>query len=403
MNSSDRLPEPPSKDEFAELLMSGIRRAGETRQVVFDRDQFRLRLADKAGMNLFLQNVYADYCSAAESDRAKALSRVVRNWFATDKSMPEGFQDASNDLLPAVRDRGYFASAELMIRLEGNPQAIVPYQLLGDDLAVGMVYDLPESMRMIRTIDLEKWGVTLYEALEVARANLSKLPCSFIGPEEGDGVYLSVTNDDYDAGRLFLLELIRGLRVKGDHIAMVPNHDTLIVTGSEDVAGINGMLALAKDALKKPRPMSGLVVRFDGDDWVSWMPPASHPCYSEFRMLQIQTRGQAYNHQKELLDKLHQKNHEDIFVASFATAEKTTTGTIWSYCVWSKGVLALLPKTDKVVIMGTGTTPLFADWDRVVATANDLMEPLDIYPERYRVAGFPSEQQLVEMGAGPIE
>jgi hypothetical protein len=44
-----------------------------------------------------------------------------------------------------------------------------------------------------------------------------------------------------------------------------------------------------------------------------------------------------------------------------------------------------------------------ADWDRVVAAASDLMEPLDMYPERYRVAGFPSEQQLVEMGAGPIE
>jgi uncharacterized protein YtpQ (UPF0354 family) len=403
MKRHKRSAERPSKDRFAKLVLDGIRQAGDKREIVYDRGKFRLTLADDSGNTMFLQNVYADYCNAPESDRDKTLARIVRNWFAFGKSMPEDFEDASHDLLPAVRDRSYFASAELILRSEGRPVAEVPYQSLGDDLAIALVYDLPDSMRTIGQNDLDRWGVSFYEALEVARSNLARIPCKFIGPQQGEGIYLSVTNDNYDACRLLLNDLIRGFNVKGDHIAMVPNRDTLIVTGSDDVAGIKGMVALAKDALQKPRPIGGLLLKLDGDEWVSWMPPSSHPHYDELRMLRMQTCADFYGHQKALLDKLHETTHEDIFVASYSSAEKKDTGEAWSYCIWANGVLALLPKSDRVMFMGEGMTPRFADWDRVIGTMGDRMQPMQMYPERYRVSEFPREAQFAEMGAKPLD
>lgn len=107
--------------------------------------------------------------------------------------------------------------------------------------------------------------------------------------------YLSSRNDSYDASRLLLVDTIRQFRVKGDYMAMVPNRDTLIVTGSDDVNGLKRMVALAKDALARPHPMSGLALRLDGDDWVSWMPIALHPLYSDFRLLQVQSIAQDYS------------------------------------------------------------------------------------------------------------
>ena len=62
-----------------------------------------------------------------------------------------------------------------------------------------------------------------------------------------------MTGDCYDASRLLLLDTIRQFRVKGDYIAMVPNRDTLIVTGAEDADGLKAMVGLAKDAVQKPR------------------------------------------------------------------------------------------------------------------------------------------------------
>ena len=38
------------------------------------------------------------------------------------------------------------------------------------------------------------------------------------------------------------------------------------------------------------------------------------------------------------------------------------------------------------------------EWEKVVDVAGDLIEPLDIYPPRFRAEGFPSDDQLKAMG-----
>jgi hypothetical protein len=177
---------------------------------------------------------------------------------------------------------------------------------------------------------------------------------------------------------------------------MVPNPDTLIVTGSEDMDGLKGMLGLATNALEQPRPISGIAVRLDGDDWVPWLPDPSHPLFNEFRGLQLQSLGKNYAEQKETLDETTDK---DTFVASFSIVQKPETGHFMTYCVWPKDVLALLPRTDIIAFMQEGKTPVVADWDRVVEVVGHLMEPLDIYPQRFRVSDFPTDEQFTAMGA----
>ena len=38
------------------------------------------------------------------------------------------------------------------------------------------------------------------------------------------------------------------------------------------------------------------------------------------------------------------------------------------------------------------------EWEKVVEVVGDLMEAVDIYPPRFRVRAFPSEEQLAAMG-----
>ena len=38
------------------------------------------------------------------------------------------------------------------------------------------------------------------------------------------------------------------------------------------------------------------------------------------------------------------------------------------------------------------------EWDKVAEIAGDMMEAIDIYPPRFRVREFPTEQQLASMG-----
>ncbi len=198
---------------------------------------------------------------------------------------------------------------------------------------------------------------------------------------------------------MVMLGLIRQFEVHGDHIAMVPHRDCLIVTGSEDVDGLRGMASIAEEELQKVRSISGLAFRLVGDDWEPWMPDAGHPHHGQYTAFRIQSFGRDYADQKDLLDKLHEQTGEDTFVATYSGIQDNDTGELFSYAVWPKGVSTLLPKVDKLALLRSeNDEPDFLEWDRVVEVTGDFMVPADMYPERFRVDEFPTDGQLRSMG-----
>ncbi|MGO8752359.1 MAG: DUF1444 family protein [Thermoguttaceae bacterium] len=388
----------PSQDEFAKMVIDRLREAGVTDEISYDPEQFQVSVEGEKESVLFLHNAYREYCTLSAEHRPQSLRRFVRGWLQAHKPPPEEYADIRPDILPAVRSRSFFESTRLRMILGNNEDTLLPYQMLGDDLGLGLVYDMPDSMKPISNKELDLWGVTFYEALEAARENLAQLRPRIIGPKEGEGVYVFTTNDGYDSSRLILLELIRQFQVKGDYIAMAPGREMLIVAGSEDKSGLEAMLALAKKAFEQPRTVSGMAFRLDGDEWVSWMPKDSHSLYDGFRMLRIQSCGQDYAEQKELLDQLHKERGEDVLVASYSVMQHKDTGYRTSYCAWIRGLISLLPQAERIVFGSDNQEPVMAPWDKVVAIVGDLITPMGIYPERYRVQDFPSAEQLAAIG-----
>jgi len=388
----------PSRDEFAQLVMGRLRETGMTGEISYDAEEFQISVAGKIQSTLFLGNAYQEYCSLSLEDRPNSLRRFVRGWLDAHKSTPEEYADIRPDILPAVRSRNFFESARLRMIISGDEDTYLQYQTLGDDLGLGLVYDMPDSMKPISNKELELWGVTFYEALEAARENIRELRPQMVGPKEGKGVYVFTTNDGYDSSRLIILDLIRQFQVKGDYIAMAPGREMLIVAGSEDTPGLEAMVVLANKAFVQPRAVSGVALRLVGDEWVSWLPEANHPLSDEFRKIRMLSTGQDYSEQKELLDRLHERTGEDVFVASYSVMQHKDTGQRISYCVWSKNTISLLPQTERIVLGGEGQAPVMAPWEKVVEIVGDLMSPMGMYPERFLVEGFPTAGQLAAMG-----
>lgn len=385
---------PPSKDRFARLLIDAICRAGETRKIAYDASEFRLFVEDQPDRDMPLGDLYSCYRAASADARDAGLKSMVRCWFAADKPIPDCFEDASHDLMPLIEIRWRQELRLLLAETEGVEPASIPYQILGDDFAVVVVYDLPESVRFVDQEALDTWGVTFYEALEVAKENFRLRDHTFLGREVDDGLYISVTQDGYDASRLLLLDTIRQFAIKGDCIAMIPSRNMLIVTGSEDQAGQEEMLRLATAELEEPFALSGIALRLDGDDWTPWLPDAAQSVYQQFLRLQIPTIGKGYNTQKELLDRLHEMKRQNVCVPSYLPLQDDDTGKIAACCVWPKDCVALLPRTDQIAFERNEGDAIVADWDRVVEVVGHLMTPMGIYPERFRVSDFPTEEQL---------
>jgi hypothetical protein len=387
---------PPSRDKFAQSLRNAVLKAGEKGKVLYDRENFRL-LVEGEKNQLFLDNAYREYISIPRNEQKAIFQKWVRMWFVHLREIPVEYDDIKHDLLPVLKPRIYYETIKIIAETDGNVIPDWPYQILEDPLVVGMVYDEPESTKTINQENLDHWGVTLYETMEVARANLEKLPFHYLGPgEDKEGIYVSMTGDSYDATRLILLDRIRSFKVKGKHVAMVPNRETLIVTGSEDEEGLKAMVDLGKEALQQSRLISGFTFRLEEDDWLRWLPAPSHPLYVEFREMQIHSVGQDYHEQKELFEKLHQTKNIDIFVASYRAMQDDSK--MWSFCVWPKGCNALLPKTDTIIFLEGESNPIMVEWNKALEAFDDLMEQQDIYPTRWLVQEYPDKERLLTIG-----
>ena len=390
----------PKPDEFANMLIAGLHRAGMRGDIRYDADEFCLR--NEGWAPLKLANAYREYCTATSENRTKVLQHWVRAWLRSKQQMPEDFEDARHDFLPAVRARAFYASANLWAVVEGNDPPDWPYQPIGEHLAVGLVYDMPESMKMIWQKDLDKWGVKFDEVMEIAMNNLRQLPQEFDNPEQG--VYVTVNHDDYDVSRLLFLDVIRQLRVNGDPIAVAPTRNTLIVTGSDDVDGLKCMWDKVQDALQKEaRHVSTVALRLEGNEWRPWLPEPEHPLFNKFKLMQIDSFAGDYEVQRGLLNKLCDIRGRG-FVASYNVLQDVQTGRVRTYSAWTSGITSSwLPRTDMITFgildEERRTCDCRAyDWDRVVQVAGHLMEPFDIYPPWYEVTEFPTDEQFAAMG-----
>jgi hypothetical protein len=214
---------------------------------------------------------------------------------------------------------------------------------------------------------------------------------------------MSPYGDNHDASRLVLTELVRDCEVRGDLVALVPNRDQLLITGSHDEKGLLTVAALGARAIRQPRFVSGIPVRLVGDDWAEHVLPADHPASGQFRLLRAHSIGRDYSSQGEALRALKKKTGEDVFVADFTIVRKKDADEVTTYCVWPAGGESLLPEAEMVYfVRGEGERSsgivAGATWERVKQIVGDLMEPEGLYPERYRVRGFPSAGQLAALG-----
>lgn len=382
---------PPTKDQFAKLVISEYRRAGDTREHHYDSDKFMIRHADGGETNL--GNLYIEYCREPRRNRKLLLRRIVTGFASVSADLPPDFEDVRADLRPKVWTRGMFANMALQRRLEGQDDADIPLYPLGSHLVTTVVYDRPANMQTLTKDNFETWGVTYYEALEAACENLLETSTTFA--RVGDGFHSAVSGDFYDSARAVLKDLIATWEVTGDHVAMVPQRDAMFVTGSQDESSLEIMLGLTEATVRdEPRPLSPIPMRLVDGEWEDWMPPTDHPLYSRFKELADQYLGSLYADQKSLLDAIHEKEGTDIFVASYSGVRSETTNQLKTYCVWGQGIDSLLPKTDLLMLGSGGDKVKICKWDDVAKVAGHLMLEEDIYPVRYRVTDFPSDDLI---------
>jgi hypothetical protein len=403
-----------SSGDFAKLAADYLRAQGETRLIAVDsqRDQLVVGTPPEPVSFAFLGHGRKEYQTLPPAERERVLSR--RLWSTVRRG--EGSHERRlRSVLPRLRDRAWFSAVRRQAELElGADQAAIdelmlPHLALNDDLAVHLAFELPTSVTEIGADRLAAWGLEFAVVLGHATENLrrrSTLPFEEAAP----GVFLSPYRDSFDATRLVLTDVFRGLAVRGAPVVLAPTHDAVFVSGEDDPGGLMQIAIYAEEALMEPRANTAAAYRLEGDLWRPWMPPRQHLAWAKFKMLQLQTLASAYSRQKEVLDALLQANGHEIAVATLR-AFRTTQGDVFTATAWVQDAEALLPQTDRVdfVRLGTDGQPDPAQvwstsFEVARRTLGEAMQPTGDVPERWRVSGFPTAEQLEAMaGEGHLD
>jgi hypothetical protein len=326
------------------------------------------------------------------------LDRLLESWFpAATRGGPISLAEALPWIMPKVRPRFEYEALRLRTGRPG-PEA----RPLAGIFSQSLVVDLPDQELDVGESELNAWNVDFDALMQRARTNLLAR-----GGEEGfqrlgPGRYRSGWQDSLDGSRLLLPGVLRRLRLEGDPVAVVPRRDTLLVVGSEDPQGLRWILESALEFLNEdPRSLNGCPLRLRDYQWEPFQIREEHPVCPLLERIEQRRLRDEYGQQKVLLDRRHGAQGKDITVAPFQL-ERSASGKLSSFTVWSQAMgEAWLPQADRVHLdwkgaQGPGQT--WAPWERVQAKLSHLLEPVGLFPERYRFKALPQAELLAALG-----
>jgi len=341
---------PPTRAEFAALVAQAGTAAGAP-ELAFDADEFCLRGAD--GAVSWLHNRYDEYCTSASEQRAGMLRVWGAQLVPAQAEIASDWRIAAARLRPRIRSRAYHENVQLTMQLEGRPEIALSWVPLGDHLAIDVVYDLPTMMASVGPEQLARWEVSLDQALQQAIENLRRDPAPIAVATVEGGLCIVHVGDDYDSSRLLRPELLAGMELDGDPVALPASRGHLYVAGHRQHAALATMLSLADKVRQEPRLDTVQPLVFRQGSWHSWWPPADLPSAAGWREQILLDRAREHQQQKSLLEQVLERSGVDLFVGSYQVY-RGDAGP-FSLAMWVP-VPSLLPEADQVLVKAPRAT-----------------------------------------------
>ena len=391
----------PSNDRTAKRAISTLAALGVDRsKITYEPEQFQLRIDEQ---RIWLGNLQAEFRQVWPWQRGAVAERFLAS-FLNQPERPNTIEEARPYLVPGLRDSYMFEALRLHARVDGLKNLAPSGHPLGSRLWLAAFVDYPNSTSVVTVSDLESWGASAERCLELGLENLAARSKGAL-VQVAEGVYQSPWHDCYDPARILLREVLGPLDIKGDPVAFAPNWNHLIVSGSENLEGLaDGLLFAMKVLAEEPRPMSALPLVRRGGQWVDLDLPNGHPVEPLLRKARVLELNQVYGDQAALIEKIHEKDGTDIYVAQYNVSHDKESDEYSSWVVWSKDVVTLLPRAERVIFFDNDQPDkqkMVADVDWRIASLHcaPLMKDAGFTPPRYLVESFPTTEQLEVMRA----
>jgi hypothetical protein len=381
-------------DDFAKLVMTEAKKAGIAESLEYDPKRFVLIRGDQ---RTYLVNLFNDYSQANAEHKKRILGNALA--LLREKKEDVSFEEAKSKVVAAVREQALFSFTALWWELEGGgkTEPKVASEPISAWFARCLVLDFPEYVTMVSPEKLKTWGVSFDELFETGLAKLRNQTSPRF--EKQPGFYIGGWHDDYDSSRILIPEVFGPLDLEGEPVVCLPNRNLLLVTGSENQDGIKAMLKQAEEIVRtKSRPMNPAPLILKDGEVADFAVSGNSPIFNDVERAKKISALNYYQQQSENLTKLYEQKGKDLFVAGY-TLNQRDPGGYESYSVWSKTIPTLLPETDLIAFFDPAKPESqrklgLAKWDDVMRIAGGLMLDTHMFPARFYVSKFPTDEQL---------
>ncbi len=390
----------PRNDAFADRFINAARRSGVTRPLTYDAELFRVQVGEGSYFNL--HNAHRAYVDAPRGKQQQALAQFVRALHASNDQDPQGGWDELRPLLrPVIRNLSQLEQVRLHAFAEKGWDApnTLQYRQLTEECVELIAIDHAEHMVTRQEGPSPEWGVSLHEALDIARRNLRGIdPVDFVPLTPG--LFRAAWADCYDSSRALLPELVNRVPVAGRPVFLLATRDLMMVAGENDEAAQSAMFDIALEEIKAGRAISPELLCHDDEGRITTRQPATADLRAKQHRLHLSFRQDAYQVQKQLLERVHAAQGIDVFVASFLVY--ASGSDVFSIASWAQGVDASLPLADHLALVvptEDESRIIRVPWETAIPIIGHLLEPdpRHLHPPRYLTRGFPAEDLLVQL------
>jgi hypothetical protein len=354
----------PERDEdrFARLVISALHDRDLEIRVEYDPEKFELMHVDPLaqGQRMFLHNSFAEFRRLPEDERTTHLNRVIDFIVESRRERPKG--DAALDmLLPVVRARadilGFIAGEAPGLDYNHSSQPFC------DNMLLMLALDSETSIALLNDEGLGELDISFEDALGIAVAHLDERgEHRFMQLEEG--IFVSACDDHYDASRVLLPGLFEQLPLNGNPVAIVQSRSSVLVTGSNDLNGLEKIAQIALDDFpEQERAVSLVAIELKNAEWSQFEILPHHP--QSLKNLSPNQQRWACGATAEALQK---QLGEDIFVANPILVQPegvTSTSTI---VAWAAGVATACPLVDAIGLQED------RDFPQIIRRLEDVLE-----------------------------
>jgi len=302
-----------------------------------------------------------------------------------------------NRVMVGLRER---LAIETASRRLGEDRGRVPFKQVGSRLALALFDDRPEMMVLLKQRELEQLDAGFDQLWPGAVANVRQLPPLEAKRLSTGGIW-ALEGDDYGSTLALLGEATQHLSLKGAPVVAVLGRDSVLVTGADDAAGLDGLSAMLAGLL---REMSGrdyfpTVVTLRNGEWVDFVPPADAGYDGEaYLSLRRQAQTSDLDNQQRALEETASDGGGPMVVSQKVIRAQQGKRAFRTALLLDTAETALLPEVD-VLMLGSeqGDKPGvlgFVNWSQFRQVMGARCTDSGLWPTRYRVTGFPTAEQL---------